>query len=236
VGAALLSSAALAQPWKKPAEKWNLEDTYRILQDSPWVPLKSGLKAELTWMLRHTDPQTGLPSALPDRPVEKVRAVKLGTKERPLPAVSVMWWSAKSVRLARQRQMQLRGEIPDGEPLHAAPLDAHVVIVEGLEALRILQDAERDLDDSVYLELPGGMALDLVRVEFHEGERAGEDFVAFYFPREKEGRTVIEPNTARVVFYCKATARSEMAGRPNVLTVRATFEPRKMRFGGQPDL
>jgi len=234
--AAVLATSAAAQPWNQPPERWNLADTYRVLQDSPWAPLKAGIKADLVWTQRHTSPVTRQPSELPDGPLEEVRAMKLRPKERPLPAVSVIWWSSRTVRLAQQRQKQLRGQLATGTPLEAAPLDTYVILVEGTEPLRILKDAEGDLLTSVYLELSSGMTLDVARVEFHEGERAGEDYVAFYFPREIEGQPTISPVAASVTFVCKATAKTELSGRPNTLTVRAQFEPHKMQAHNQPDL
>jgi hypothetical protein len=86
------------------------------------------------------------------------------------------------------------------------------------------------------LELPGGVSLDVVEIHFIEGEKAGEDFVEFHFARQIEGRPTISPDAEKVVFHCKATAKSARPGRPNELSIRAVFEPRKMRFRGQPDL
>ncbi|MGH9794658.1 MAG: hypothetical protein ACRD5G_07800 [Candidatus Acidiferrales bacterium] len=152
-GAALLPIAAAGQAWNKPPQSWKLDDTYRILQDSPWAPVKAEFRAELVWIQRHTSPLTRQPSQLPEGPTEEVRAVKLASRARPLPAVAVLWRSARTVRLAQQRQQQLRGELPANAALHAEPLDTYVVRVEGGEALRILRDAGEDLRATVYLHV-----------------------------------------------------------------------------------
>ena len=83
---------------------------------------------------------------------------------------------------------------------------------------------------------PSGMVLDTSGVEFHEGEKGGEDYVAFHFPRQIEGRPTITSDTERVVFHCKASAKTERPGRPDSISVRVVFEPNRMRAAGQPDL
>jgi hypothetical protein len=154
----------------------------------------------------------------------------------PLPAVSVLWWSSKTVRLAQQRRSQLKGVAPKGAVLRADELEHIVIAVEGNEPLRILRDAVENIRETCYLELPRGMTLDALDVQFVESDRAGEDFTAFNFPRKVNGEPAVDPNAQLVTFHCKATARTARLGRPSTLSIHATFEPRKMRVNGLPDL
>ena len=60
-------------------------------------------------------------------------------------------------------------------PLQVEELPDYVLVIEGSEQLRILDDAKDDLRDTVFLELPNGAILDLASVQFVEGgEREGQ--------------------------------------------------------------
>ncbi len=234
--APLLPAALLAgQPWNEKPGLWSLADVVEILTDSPWSPAKD--RIEITWLSRRLDPLTNLPTVMPTAPREGglVASAKVKRGE-PLPAVSVLWWSSKTVRLAQQRRSQLRGVAPRVAVLRADELEHIVIAVEGNAPLRILRDAVESIRESCYLELPSGMTLDALDVQFVESNRAGEDFTAFHFPRLLNGEPTVDPNAQQATFRCKATARMERPGRPNNLSIRATFEPRKMRVNGLPDL
>jgi hypothetical protein len=221
--------------WNGKPEQWSLADVTQILTDSPWSPAKD--RIEITLLYRRINPLTKLPTDLPTAPREGglvPRAeVHRGT---PLPAVSVLWWSSKTMRLAQLRRSQLKGITPKDTALRADELEHIVIAVEGSESLRILRDAVENIRETCYLELPQGIALDVLDVQFVESDRAGEDFTAFHFPRKTNGETAVNPNSKLVTFRCKATAKTERPGRPNTLSIRAAFEPRKMRANGQPDL
>lgn len=232
----LLPAAILAgEPWAKKAEQWSLADVTEILTDSPWSPAKA--RVEITLLNRRINPLTKLPSDLLTAPREgglMARAeVHLGT---PLPAVSVLWWSSKTVRLAQLRRSQLKTNSSKDTAPRVEELEHIVIAVEGGEPLRILRDAVENIRETCYLELPHGMAVDALDVQFVESGRAGEDFTAFHFPRKINGETAVDPNSKLVTFRCKATAKAERPGRPNTLSIRAAFEPRKMRVNGLPDL
>jgi hypothetical protein len=111
-----------------------------------------------------------------------------------------------------------------------------VLVIEGSEALRILKDAKEDLHDSVFLELTSGMTLDLESVRFLDGTEREEARTEFHFPRQIEGRAALDPESALIVFHCKASAKTPRPGHDNALALRAEFRPRAMRVHGVPDL
>lgn len=221
-------------PWEKVPANWNLVDVSRILQDSPWSPASVKLEPELT--PHQTDPQTRLQS---DAPANSDNAIQIPgiqiRRNKPRPKVPVIWWSAKTVRLAQQRLGQLRNPASAGAPLAVDELPDYVLVVVGSEALRILQDAKEDLHETVFLELAEGATLEPESVRFIDGG-GQEPHVEFHFPKEVEGRGTLDPESERVVFHCKASAKSPHLGQSNALALRAEFKPRAMRVHGTPDL
>jgi hypothetical protein len=237
----LILVAVLALPgslggsaWDKVPAKWNMADVSRILQDSPWSP--AGVKLEREFTSRHTDPQTGM---VTDAPVNandanSVSGIQI-SRSKPLPKVPVIWWSSKTVRLAKQRLRQLSDPSLTGEPLHADELPDYVLVIEGSEPLRILQDTKEDLHDTVFLELTNGATLDLIGVRFFEGSELEEPRVEFHFPREADGRATLDPESERIIFHCKASTKTPHSGHDS-LALRVEFRPRAMRVHGVPDL
>jgi hypothetical protein len=222
--------------WDKPPEQWTQADAYQILQDSPWSPAKSRIEVSFTTLYKR-DRLTRMPSDSPSAQSRKEREANVNLSGgKPLPAVSVLWWSARTVRLAQERLKELANSAPAGMPVPADTLADVVIVVEGSDALRIARAAGDDLRQSAYFEMPSGMALDASAVEVHEGEKAGDDYVAFHFPRRIEGQPTITPDMEKVVFRWKASAKDERAGQPDTISVRVAFEPRRMRAAGQPDL
>lgn len=235
VGALTLASSAIAAgpPWDKPPQDWSQSDSYRILQDSPWSPAKVSLDARYTY--RKTDPQTGLvtdnPGISPN--TNPVRGVEI-SREKPLPAIPVLWWSSKTVRLARLRLRQLRAPSQPSLPLTVESLPDFVLVIEGREAGRIFLEPAQDLHDTVFLELEGGATVDLKSVEFVE--EGDSPRVEFHFPRSLDARPTIDPNTERAIFHCKASAKIPRPILQNTIALRAEFHPREMRVRGTPDL
>lgn len=228
----LLSFAG--EPWDNKPEQWTMKEVTRVLFDSPWSPAKHYLT--LSFKKIREDPITG-------QRVEAPQGIYRGEQRsqwewgKELPArPAVRWWSARTVRLAEQRLAQLKKRTPGDAPLVAQALDYFVIAVEGSEPLRILRDAEQDLKTTVYLELPNRLSLDVVDVQFVEGIAAGEDRVLFFFLRKIQGEPTITPQTLKVVFRCRATAKTPHPQLPNALDLRVTFEPRKMRAASKPDL
>jgi len=237
----LFSCLALAtvlgsSTWDKAPEKWNLKDVYRILQDSPWSPAESKL-IEAEFAPGEVDPQTGVISdrTKPNPNAQSVPGIRLH-RDRPQPVVPVLWWSSKTIRLAEQRLRQLHDPSHATQVLQVDELPDYVLVIEGSEHLRLFRDAKDDLRDTVFLELPNGSALDLASVRFVEGAERDEPRTEFHFPREIDGRATIDANWERVIFHCKATAKTVLPSHENSLALRAEFKPRAMRVRGAPDL
>jgi hypothetical protein len=110
--------------------------------------------------------------------------------------------------------------------------------MEGSEPLRILQAAKEDLHDTVLLELANGTMLDLERVRFFDGDGNEQDAprVEFHFPKQIEGQATLDPESERIVFHRKASAKVPSPGHDSTLALRAEFKPRAMRVHGVPDL
>ncbi len=228
----LPNPVSAGEPWEKKPEQWSPAEVNRILTDSPWSPGKT--KVEISMRERRVDLLTKQETDSPIAPLAGPTWTHV-SRSKILPDHAVLWWSAKTVRLAQQRFRQIKNRAPQNAPLAAEDLESFVIVVEGAEPLRILRDAEENLRESVFLELPTGMSLDVADIRFVEGQAAGEDYVAFHFPRQADGHPTITPDTERVAFHCKATAKTARPGQPNSLTIRAEFSPRKMRVGGHPD-
>jgi len=217
-------------PWDKKPEQWDQADAYHILRDSPWTP--SEIKLETNSAQRETG--AGSSSPLNAERANPLRGIDI-THDKPLPPVSILWWSSKIVRLAKQRLSQLRNPSGTPPPLRAEDLSDFVVAIEGSEQLRILRDAKEDLHDTVFLELPDGLPLDLQSMQFIEGAEEDDVRAEFHFAREVDGRPSLESDAERVSFHCRATAKTPRQGEQNVISVRAEFHPNRMRARNLPD-
>lgn len=219
------------EPWDKPAAQWDLADSYKILRDSPWAP--SEIRFEASFTQRHKDDLTGL---IIDSPTNRtmVRGVEV-SHDKPLPALSILWWSSKTVRLAQQRLLELKHS-PNASAMPVEPLPDYVIAIEGSEPLRILQDADEDLHETVFVVLDEGLTLDLMKVKFVDATDDTDARVEFHFAREVEGRPAIDPQSEKIEFHCKASAKTPRPGRQNALSIRTQFHPRLMRANGAPDL
>lgn len=231
---ALFALPAGTEPWDKPPEQWDLADSYKILRDSPWTP--SDTKFEANFTQRHTDKLSGLvtdsPTNTADTPL--IRGVEVN-RNKPLAPVSILWWSSKTVRLAERRLFELKNS-PNAAAIPVETLPDYVVAIEGSEPLRIFQDANEDLHETVFLVLDEGLTLDLAQVKFVEATEDTDARVEFHFPREVEGHSAIDPQSEKVEFHCKASAKTPRPGRQNALSMRSQFHPRAMRANGVPDL
>ncbi len=231
---ALFALPAGTEPWDKPPEQWDLADSYKILRDSPWTPSETKLEANFTQ--RHTDKLTGLvidsPSNTTDTPL--IRGMEVG-RNKPLPALSILWWSSKTVRLAQRRLVELRNS-RKAPRTQVETLPDYVIAIEGSEPLRIFQGAKEDLHETVFLVLDEGLTLDLEQVKFVEATDDTAARVEFHFPREVEGHAAIDPQSEKIEFHCKAEAKTPRPGRQNALSIRSQFHPRAMRANGAPDL
>jgi|SRR4029077_4597602 len=223
-------------PWDKAPEEWTLADVFRILQNSPWSPSKFSLEANYTQ--RHTDPQSKVVS---DSPVSAQNTGAVPgvtfTRSHPLPQVTVLWWSAKTIRLAEAKRLEARSGAKDVTAhVDADPMTDYVLTVEGDEPLRILRDANEDLHDTVFLELENGGTLDLAAVKFVEDGDSDVVRSEMHFARMLNDEPAIDPESERVIFHCRANAKKKMQNRGNSLSFRVEFSPRMMKARGQPDL
>lgn len=158
------------------------------------------------------------------------------SRAHPLPAVTVLWWSSRTVRLAEEKRLEFRiGAAAKGMIDTAASPD-YVLAVQGDEPLRILRDAREDLHDRVFLELENGGTLDFTEVKFVDATDSETLRTEFHFARLLNEQPAIDPQSERVVFHCRASAKKEIPGRSNALAFRVEFSPRAMKGQGLPDL
>jgi hypothetical protein len=229
-----LIALAAPLPWDKRPEQWSEADVFRILRDSPWSPAKFSLESD--YKQRRIEPQSG---AVTDSPSQAQGAVVRGivvTRGHPLPAVTVLWWSSRTIRLAESKLLDARAGAAAKEKIDTAESPDYVLAVEGDEPLRILRGAQGDLHDSVFLELENGGSLDFTSVNYVDETDAETLRSEFHFPRLVNGVPAIDPDSERVIFHCRANAKKEMPGRSNSLSFRVEFSPRTMRAQGRPDL
>jgi hypothetical protein len=148
----------------------------------------------------------------------------------------VLWWSAKTVRLAEQRLEQLVNRTTPAQSLRAEELPDYVVVIQGDESLHVLRDSKENLEGIAFLELPGGVSLDSQSVRFVDASEQEDQRVEFHFPKQIDGRPTLDPDSDRVIFHCKASAKTPRVGHENALALHAEFHPRAMRVHGIPDL
>jgi hypothetical protein len=224
-----------APPWEKAPEKWDRAEAYRVLHDSPWSPAQ--VKFDTNSTHRYVDRQTGMvnDSSLNRDVTNPVPGIEL-SRGKSLPPIPVLWWSSRMVRFAQQRLYQLRIPGKSVRPLDAPNFSDYVLAIEGGEPQRILSDAAEDLHDTVFLELTEGATLDLESVRFVDAADDQDPRTEFHFPREVNGHPAIDPDSERVIFHCKASAKTPRSGHDNVISLRAEFKPRAMRVRNVPDL
>jgi hypothetical protein len=121
-------------------------------------------------------------------------------------------------------------------PLKADESPDYVVAIEGDEPMRILRSAKEDLHDTVFLELDNGFTLDLASVQFLDGADADPIRTEFHFPRQVQGKPAIDPDSEKIVFHLRATAKKELPNRENAISIRVDFHPKDMRAQNVPDL
>ena len=230
----LAAAVSASTPWDKPAEQWSAVDALRVLQDSPWSPAKVKLDTKYTY--RHTDPQTGFVTDSPVNPTDSrpVRGIEF-SRRKTAPPIQVLWWSSKAVRSAKMRLQQLSKSPGAASPVTVDIMPDHVLAIEGSEALRIFSDSLEKLPDTVFLETAEGATMDLQAVRFVNTPDDGPR-VEFHFAREINGHASVDVNAERVIFHCKASAKTPVASRSNTIALHAEFDPRAMRVRGVPDL
>jgi len=232
---------AAGLPWDKAPEQWTMADVFRILQNSPWSPSKFSLESNFTQ--RSTNSQSGIvdDSRVNGRNTAVVPGVMF-TRAQTMPPVTVLWWSAKTIRLAEAKRLLARSGAMNATVKDAAAkvevnlLPDYILTVEGDEPLRILRDAREDLHDTVFLELENGGVLDLMAVKYVEEGDTDVIRTEMHFARLLNGEPAIDPESQKVIFHCRANAKKQMQNRQNALSFRVEFCPRLMKERGQPDL
>ena len=221
-------------PWDKPPDRWTQSEVFRILRDSPWSPARFAIESDYTQ--GRTDPQTGVATDSPSHVQGAVVRGIVVSRGHPLPAVTALWWSSRTVRLAEEKRLEFRIQAAAKGRIETAALPDYVLAVAGDEPLRILRDAREDLHDTVFLELENGGTLDFTTVKFVDDTDAATLRTEFHFPRSLDDQPAIDPESGRVVFHCRATAKKEIPGRNNSLSFRVEFSPCTMKAQGQSDL
>jgi hypothetical protein len=145
--------------------------------------------------------------------------------------------SAKTMRLALEKMHRMRANVTGTQPpLKADESPDYVIAIEGDEPMRILKDAKEDLRDTVFVELENGFSLDLASVQYLDSADADPIRTEFHFPRLIEGKPAIDPDSEKMVFHLRATAKKEMQNRNNAIAIRVDFHPKEMRAQNLPDL
>lgn len=222
-------------PWDKPADQWTASETNKILEDSPWAPGKVTVEAK--YSQKYKDNQTHLVSDSPINAQNSPTVQNLQISKGGTPDYYVKWMSAKTMRLALEKMHRMRANVAgNSPPLKVDESPDYIVTIEGDEPMRVIRDAKEDLHDTVFLELDNGFSLDLASLQFLDGLDADPLRTEFHFPRTIEGRPAIDPESEKVVFHLRATAKKEIPNRTNAIAIRVDFHPREMRAQNQPDL
>jgi len=159
------------------------------------------------------------------------------TRGHPLPAVTVLWWSSRTIRLAEAKRIEARAGAKGAvAKVDINTLADYVLTVEGDEPLRILRDSREDLHDTVFLELENGGTLDLQAVKYIEDGDTDVVRTELHFARMLNSEPAIDPESEKVIFHCRANAKKEMQNRANSLSFRVEFNPKMMKAQGKPDL
>lgn len=222
-------------PWDKPADQWTAGETNKILEDSPWAPGKVSVEAK--YSQKYKDNQTHLVSDSPINAQNSPTVQNLQISKGGTPDYYVKWMSAKTMRLALEKMHRMRANVAGNlPPLKVDESPDYVVAIEGDEPMRVIRDAKEDLHDTVFLELDNGFSLDLASVQFLDGPDADPLRTEFHFSRTINGGPAIDPESEKVVFHLRATAKKEIPNRANAIAIRVDFHPREMRAQNQPDL
>jgi hypothetical protein len=222
-------------PWDKPADQWSAADTNKILEDSPWAPGKVAI--ETKYSQKYSDNLTHLASDSPINSQTSPVVPSMQISRGGTPDYYVKWMSAKTMRLALEKMHRMRINVVGTQPpLKVEESPDYVIAIEGDEPMRIVRDAKEDLHDTVFVELGNGFTLDLASIQYIDGADADPLRTEFHFPRQIEGKPAIDPDSEKVVFHLRATAKKEMPNRQNAIAIRVDFYPKEMRAQNIPDL
>src|SRR5215470_2531342 len=207
-------------PWDKPPDQWTAADANKIFEDSPWAPSK--VTIETKYSQKYTDSLSRIVTDSAANPIQNSPIVQnVQISRSATPSYYVKWMSAKTMQLALEKMRRMRSNVVGTQPpLKVEELPDYVVAIEGDEPMRILKDAKEDLRDTVFIELDNGFTLDLASVQYLDGTDADPIRTEFHFPRLMEGKPLIDPDSEKVVFHMRATAKKEIPNRNNAIAIR----------------
>jgi len=238
----LAATAAADEPWlDKSYRSWNQKDVHKILNDSPWA---QNVQASAPWLRRTTVAQ--FPRRRPgdtapgetDYPTTPASDASqpyglppgAGIANAPLASFLIRWGSAKTMRAAEAREAILRGRMQAGEVdeiLKQEPSEYELVLVIN-PSVGLPERDEYKLQDSAHLR---GMRMKsdvlATRAKIEESPDGKSIQVHFYFPKQTSGgNPSLSPDETQIEFECLVAGA----------TIRAEFQPQKMRTETGPDL
>ena len=239
---ALVSTAKTSpanRPWDgKPYTEWTQQEVERVLTKSPWAKrVKISMLDQAPASVMDTsadqgagaarahdptDPTTGLPIDRAPRPPERPVAAPPYPNGTGRDFFSVTWTSSLTYRQAQARQMVLLNRITakKAEEILALPPKYFVIFMDsstlrnGFDTAAAKKSAYLALEPSQQKIVPVGV------FAIHGGG------LKFFFPREVDGKPVIEERDKRVHFHCKL----------GMFTINETFDLKDMTHDGQRDI
>jgi len=230
------------EPWdEKPFTDWEIEDLYKLSQNSPWArEVFITLRAirEYAGIQPHTVPVYTRDGGVVGYKTVGRHQTRTGYEHD---RVVVQWASSLTLRQARVRQGELKGAMSAEREaeLLASPSEHYAIAVRGAYLHAFLQRTDEAARDSalqsVYLRPRSGktriFAADMKVFPSGEPEDLllGEPVVWFLFPRQLEGKPAISAWESKVDFHWNL-------GDVDIQDVHATFDLSKMVRDAKPDL
>ncbi len=213
-----------AEAWenKLPAQ-WTRKDVDKILRDSPWSKV---ISTPTTWARTGGEkwgvsPPTKISIGGGDKGV-----VNSGRSDDPYDPQNhegyfiLRWASAKTIRSAKLRNLQLRGAKPAAQDAAGEHEDLYQLELVWDLFARFPQASEMEAAQNSYLK-PSRMGVEFqpVRVEYRRGTAGAVTSVVFFFRRKTAGgKALIAEDEFRVDFFWRVGPSS----------IGARFDPRKM--------
>ena len=228
--AVVLSATMVAadEPWlNKTAKDWTIDDTQKILNDSPWGH-RIGTAVEY---VKEKDKSSGDKKTVSDTDRGDQRDTDFAL---------VLWWSAKTTRRAFLRMFELGGNSVSEEQAQKFSEGAMpqyvVTIIGGGKMVDISSKLPvEELKKAAWLESPrikqhiNPMDVVVVRDASGKPER-----INFIFPRETEGQPTLSSDDKKITFRWRLPKiPTETIEKAKQFQVQ--FQPSKMMAGGAAD-
>lgn len=228
---------ASGSPWKgKPYQQWNDQDIRKVLVESPWGHVVSGVGGAWSPMgygkMANTSNLSGQVAGTGNNvgtlPAEHDASTSNPNAPR---TYEVFWWSSRTIREAVARRAMLHSGMSAAEAAQFvnATMPDYEILVQGPDMRDFAKGTPQEYMKKAFLELKKPKArIEPSKVEFKRGPD-GHSVVSaiFYFPRkDASGQNVIPAGEKEVDFYCSIGAG----------TLRTGFNPRKMVVGKNPDM